>query len=115
MTIWNNKLELKFHNEAIREARKDPEMNLEIPTIHLNGTPKQSLLDDINDAYQVVAAAQIALAATGPNGRDYYKGLKAGADYDRLAKAVDEHQARMTKLHDILKELEELAKGIDTQ
>jgi hypothetical protein len=28
---------------------------------------------------------------------------------------TNEHQARMTKLHDILKELEELAEGIDTQ
>lgn len=88
-------------------------MSLEIPTIHLNGTPKAHLLEAIQEAYSKVGDAQRAMAETGPNGRDYYKGLKAGADYDRLAKAVNEHQARMTRFHDILKELEELAEGID--
>jgi hypothetical protein len=87
-------------------------MSLELPTIHLNGTSKERLLEAINDAYWKIGEAQRALAETTPNGRDYYTPQR---DYDRLAKATNEHYARMLKLADILKELEELAEGIDTQ
>ena len=89
--------------------------SLELPTIHLNGTSKGTLLGNIQDAYDAVGNAQRFLAETGPNGRDYYRGLKAGADYDRLAKATEEHYSRMAKLASILTELEELAEGIDKQ
>ena len=87
-------------------------MSLELPTIHLNGTSKERLLEAINDAYWKIGEAQRALAETAPNGRDYYTPQR---DYDRLAKATEEHYSRMAKLHSILTELEELAEGIDLQ
>jgi hypothetical protein len=91
-------------------------MSLEIPTIHLNGTSKKELLEGIDSAYDAINTAITALAAAGPNGRDYYSGLDASkAGYDRLQKAAAEHYVRLGHLHQIKSELQELAEGICNQ
>lgn len=74
------------------------------PTIHLNGTSKEELSRQIEEAYSALGEALRKLAEMSPNGRDYYP---QGAD--AIYKAQDEHRARMQKVQDIRKELEELA------
>ena len=74
------------------------------PTIHLNGTSKQSLLDQTLDAGRAVQAAIKALENASPNGRDYYP---QGADAIKLA--IDEHAARVNKLKEVFDDLTTLA------
>lgn len=80
------------------------------PTIHLNGTSKEELERQVEEAYSALGDALCKLANMAPNGRDYYP---QGAD--ALYKAQDEHRARMQKITDIQKELEELAEYLAFQ
>jgi hypothetical protein len=57
----------------------------------------------------MLLTAEQALVQTAPNGRDYYP---QGAD--ALGKATDEHLARMQKVRDVIKELQEMAEHVDT-
>jgi hypothetical protein len=43
-----------------------------IPTIHLNGSSKKDLLDELRAAISSIDAAIDATRRTCPNGRDYY-------------------------------------------
>jgi hypothetical protein len=62
-----------------------------VPTVHLNGTSRTSLVADYEAAYEAVQAALTALCAAAPNGRDYYPqgphayGLAEQDHYVRLA------------------------------
>ena len=78
-----------------------------IPTIHLNGTSKDALLDGYIDAREAIRAAIDKLCETAPNGRDYYP-QGDGA----FEKARDEHIARLKRLHDVATELGEIAERI---
>ena len=70
-------------------------MSLAIPTIHMNGTSKKALLTDYCDAIDALHEAGRKLAATCPNGRDYYtQGNTA------LGAALNQHENRMNKLRD---------------
>ena len=77
------------------------------PTIHLNGTSKESLLEDIEKAYAAIGEAQQALAQMTPNGRDYYP-----QGPDAIYKALEEHRQRQQKLEDVRKELQDIAEHI---
>jgi hypothetical protein len=81
-----------------------------IPTIHLNGTAKQDLMDALSDAYFAIGEAQRKLADTAPNGRDYYP--QGG---EAIYTATEEHRARWQKLEDVRRELDELRNGIDKE
>ncbi len=83
-------------------------MTIAIPTIHLNGTSRDALLEAYCDAIQALHAAGRKLAATYPNGRDYYP-QKAGA----LGIAINQHEARMNKLREIIRELNTIAESIN--
>ena len=83
---------------------------LTIPTIHLNGTDAQRLLDALDAAGQALQQAQAALAQCTPNGRDYYV-QAAGA----FPKAIAEHEKRIDALRQIRHELEIIADGIIDQ
>lgn len=78
-----------------------------LPTIHLNGTSARSLLEDCSDASHHVREALSALARFTPNGRDYYP---QGDDAYTLARR--EHDSRMDRLREVLKELEEIGEHI---
>lgn len=78
-----------------------------VPTIHLNGTSKERLLDALEEAYAAIHTAIEKLGETAPNGRDYYP-----QGPDALFKAQEEHFARMQKLEDVRRELQELAEAI---
>ena len=71
-----------------------------LPTIHLNGTSRQDLVDALREAGNRLHDAQGALARTAPNGRDYYpQGVEA------IAHAQAEHTLRMHKLQSVIDEI----------
>lgn len=78
------------------------------PTIHSNGTAKQDLMDGLLKAHDAVGAALKLVAATMPNGRDYY----TQGDWAFKA-ATDEHTARVLKLSQVKNELMAMAIHID--
>ena len=76
------------------------------PIIHMNGTPKERLLEQWEEAYSAVKTAYNKLARAGPNERDYY--LEPG----RFDNALSEHFERMKKIRSVLDDLRELSKAI---
>ena len=83
---------------------------LAIPTVHLNGTSKSDLLDQFCEAINSLHEAGWALAKAAPNGRDYY--VQPG---NSIAVAIDQHDARMNKLREVVSELEEIAMAVSDQ
>jgi hypothetical protein len=80
---------------------------LTTPTIHINGTSRDELLECLIDARQAVRTAIDAVCTTAPHGRDYYPQGDAA-----FIKARDEHLARLKRLHDVVAELGEIAESI---
>lgn len=79
-----------------------------VPTVHLNGTSRQALLDGYQAAYEAVREAYATLQGTYPNGRDYYpQGPLA------IAGAMAEHEARLAKLRTVQEELDQLIQAVD--
>ena len=78
-----------------------------VPTIHMNGTSKESLLDDACNVMNAIYKAIDVACAAAPNARDYYtQGNEA------YSKARDEHDARIERLEAVRKEYEALALAI---
>ena len=80
---------------------------MKIPTVHLNGTSKDELVQQLNDLYLALGDAMDVLAKAGPNGRDYYP------DPGRMEKAIMQHQRRGQVLRDLRAEIEEEIRLID--
>ena len=80
---------------------------MQAPLIHLNGTSRQSLLDQLCDAGEAVRKAMDALCQASPNGRDYYP-----LGPEAYKRALDEHQSRYDRLTSVRRELEELTEAI---
>ena len=82
-------------------------MTLAIPTVHLNGTSKQALCDQLGNTIDAIHVAGNMLAAAYPNGRDYYpQGSNA------INEAMTQHDARMNKLRDVANELQQILEAI---
>jgi len=81
-----------------------------IPTIHLNGTSKADLLEGYLDVLTALREASDALRKAAPNGRDYYV-----QGPDAYTAAATDHTARLRKLEDIRKEIEQIATAISDQ
>jgi hypothetical protein len=81
--------------------------NLAIPTVHLNGTSRQELIDQLYVAVRALHEAGSALARAAPNARDYYVQNPLA-----FSLAQDQHYARMQKLRDITRELEQIAEAL---
>ena len=79
-----------------------------LPTVHLNGTSKGELLQQLCDANSALSAALRALAEAAPNGRDYYP---QGAD--AIGKAITEHTARLQAIKNVQKEILAIAEHVD--
>jgi hypothetical protein len=71
-----------------------------LPSVHINGTPKQSLFDDNMTALEAIDAAMLAVQKAAPHGRDYY--VQDGEAYKT---ALAEHTARISKLNTVRREL----------
>lgn len=80
-----------------------PLTGLVFPTVHLNGTSREALVNGYVEALHAVRLATDAVAATYPNGRDYY--LQGNG---AINKAMDQHAARLEALKQVYAELEEL-------
>lgn len=73
------------------------------PTVHMNGTSRAELVAGYLSAYNAVRAAWDAVAATHPNGRDYY--VQPPGNFSR---AQAEHAARLASIESVRLELEAL-------
>lgn len=78
-----------------------------VPTIHMNGTSRQHLLDEVCAAGSALMNAMEALAKAAPNGRDYYpQGPEA------IKQAGIEHRERIAKVKEVYDEVQRLAEAI---
>ena len=83
---------------------------LTFPTIHLNGSSANKLIEDYSDVHHALFVAFEKMGAAGPNGRDYYpQGDEA------IHKATQEHASRLERLRDINLELRAIIENIQEQ
>ena len=80
------------------------------PTVHLNGTSAETLIEGYCNARTAVMAAQDALAQIEFNARDYY--VKGPDAYPAARK---EHTARLAALAKIADELLQIAMDVQDQ
>ena len=80
------------------------------PTIHMNGTIADDLLEYYMEAASSIREAAEKVAKNGPNARDYY--VQAGPAFT-LART--EHEQRIWRLREVLAEIEEIMQNIVTQ
>jgi hypothetical protein len=78
-----------------------------IPTVHLNGTAQEDLVEQLCNAGNELSKAIDAMRLAAPNGRDYYP-----QGPDALAKAVAEHKHRMERVDAVRQEVNLLAEKI---
>jgi hypothetical protein len=78
-----------------------------IPTIHPNGTSRDTLIDALCAASSALDKAYAALKQTAPNGRDYYP---QGAD--AMDSATREHMDRLRRVDVIKDEIDELTRAV---
>mgnify|MGYP001604637144 CR=1 FL=1 len=79
------------------------------PIVHMNGTSRQALVEQLCTAYRAVQDALDALSLASPNGRDYYP------EPGRLQKAEAQHRARRTQLQAVADSLIAEAEAIQEQ
>lgn len=97
----------KYASEHDLAERDGARSRVQAPTIHLNGTSKEALVEGYRNAIHALHEAGRELAKTYPNGRDYYpQGEQA------IHRAMDEHESRMNRLRGIIGELEEIVMEI---
>ena len=82
-----------------------------VPTVHLNGTSGESLIEQLNTVDLALDAAMTAMADATPHDRDYY----VQADPDAGAKARHAHIERMKRIEAVQHEIMELRLGVYTQ
>lgn len=70
--------------------------DLAIPTVHVNGTTRNRLVEQMESAVRALDEAIHRAREAEPNGRDYYP---QGDEAIRLA--VDQHGRRLRVLHEI--------------
>jgi hypothetical protein len=80
---------------------------LTLPTVHLNGTSRESLLEGYIAALDALRLATEALQASAPNSRDYY--VQAG---DTFCLAQNQHFVRLARLRETLDELNTIAEHV---
>jgi len=77
------------------------------PTIHLNGSSPETLIEDALGVINPLREAIAALGRAYPNGRDYYP-----QGSDAIAAACHQHLDRVNRLRTVLAELEAIAESI---
>lgn len=77
------------------------------PTVHMNGTSREELIQQLCDAHHAINKAQEVLAQAAPNGRDYYP---QGAD--AMWTAQKQHRTRVARLAATAAELMAIAEII---
>jgi hypothetical protein len=86
-------------------------MTLYVPTVHLNGTSKEALIEQQTEIHNAAMILLKKLADATPHDRDYYvqKNPKAGAE------ARKAHSEWMTIVRDIITQSEARAIAIQEQ
>ncbi len=81
--------------------RTKPVRAIVLPIIHMNGTCRAALVEELCAVYSAVNAALDTLRQAGPNGRDYYPvpGL--------MTQAEEQHRRRGAVLKELAYEIEE--------
>jgi hypothetical protein len=77
------------------------------PTVHLNGTSRNQLVEQYTSAYIALGDAVRVMCDNGPNGRDYY--LQGP---DAITTALAEHSARVDKIREVMAELMAIAERV---
>jgi hypothetical protein len=85
-------------------------MNPLVPTVHLNGTDRETLLCQANTAVRLLGAARQALLDAAPNARDFYV-----RGPDAFAPAQRAHRERMERIEGLIVEMADIALGIAEQ
>lgn len=80
------------------------------PTIHINGTSCQELMEMNRKASYAVKIAIKALEQAWPNGRDYYP-----QGVDVIKSAISEHEARIIVMLKVVSELDIISDSIQMQ
>jgi len=81
-----------------------------VPSIHLNGSSGEVLLDQNKGALEAVRKAIDAICDAGPNARDYYvQGPDAGLAAQR------EHEARVAALKRVRDDLAAIMESVQDQ
>ena len=78
-----------------------------LPTIHRNGTSEAELMKQVSEALQALRAAVRAVGSMAPNGRDYHPQGESA-----IMQALIEHNGRVRRIGEVLKEVEVIAEGI---
>ena len=81
-----------------------------VPTVHLNGTSKSELRDQLSGVTQALDSTLQALMRAAPNGRDYYP-----QGPDALDAALAEHKGRVQMLRALMNEVVEIATKVEEQ
>ena len=81
--------------------------NITLPTVHLNGTSRDGLLEGYIAAMDAIRLARKALQSAAPHARDYY--VQAG---DTFCLAQNQHFVRLARLRETLDELNTLAEHV---
>jgi hypothetical protein len=79
------------------------------PIIHLNGDRKDTLVANLEQAYQAVMQAMDTLRQCAPNGRNYYP------EPGRMQQAEAQHRRRQTHLQAVLDDLVAEVAQIDAE
>lgn len=83
---------------------------LAIPTIHLNGTSKAALIEQLCEASNKLKAGLQALSDAAPNGRDYY--VQPAGSFE-LARA--QAQIRYSMVLEVIRQIEAITLAVDEQ
>jgi hypothetical protein len=81
------------------------------PIVHLNGTSRDALIDQLRDAYHALDTAIRAMRAATPHDRDYY----ISGDPTAGQRARLHHSARVSALESVQDDLVEIVSSIYTQ
>ncbi len=81
------------------------------PTVHLNGTSRESLMQSYHDAYATIEAALTMLGETAPHPRDYYVHPTPNA-FDA---AREQYTTRVRLLRSVQDELMFLYEAVEKQ
>lgn len=92
-----------LHSSGIPRPSKK---NLTLPNVHLGGTARTTLLDDITTVQGVLRETIEAMKSIAPHNRDYH--LEPFA----INAATDEHRSRVNHLQVVLDELQQLAEHV---
>lgn len=88
----------------------DPRIEIIAPTVNLNGTSSRELIEQIRTAHLALLEAFRALQKASPHGRDYQT-----VPTERYTLARHQHNIRLVRLDNTIKELEEIGVQIQSQ